>query len=100
MGDTYDGPIMAQEATSSAEGRHAAGSLAERVAAVIDLIRPAVQADGGDVEFVGLTDDNRAQVRFHGACVGCPSSTMTLQSGIQRSLKDRVPEVAGVVLLS
>jgi Fe-S cluster biogenesis protein NfuA len=92
---------MGQKATSSAGTPNAAHrSLAERVAAVIDLIRPAVQADGGDVEFVGLTDDNRAQVRFHGACVGCPSSTLTLQSGILRSLQDRVPEVAGVVLLS
>lgn len=73
-----------------------ANTLEERVAAVIDLIRPAVQADGGDVELVGVTPDRVVQVRFHGACVGCPSSTMTLQSGIERSLRDRIPEVARV----
>lgn len=71
-------------------------TLEERVAAVIDLIRPAVQADGGDVELVGVTPDRVVQVRFHGACVGCPSSTMTLQSGIERSLRDRIPEIARV----
>lgn len=71
-------------------------TLEERVAAVIDLIRPAVQADGGDVELVGVTPDRVVQVRFHGACVGCPSSTLTLQSGIERSLRDRIPEVARV----
>lgn len=72
------------------------GTLEDRVAAVIDLIRPAVQADGGDVEFVGVTPDHVVQVRFHGACVGCPSSTLTLQSGIERSLRDRIPEIRGV----
>ncbi len=72
------------------------GTLEDRVAAVIDLIRPAVQADGGDVEFVGVTPERMVQVRFHGACVGCPSSTLTLQSGIERSLRDRIPEVRGV----
>jgi len=73
------------------------GSLEDRVAALIDLMRPAIQADGGDVEFVGLTDGRVVQVRFHGACIGCPSASMTLQHGIERRLRDRIPEVAGVV---
>ena len=69
----------------------------ERVQSVINLIRPAVQADGGDIELVDVTADGVVQIRFHGACNGCPSSTMTLQDGIQRNLKDRVPEVTRVV---
>ena len=72
-------------------------SIRERVQTVIDLIRPAVQADGGDIELVGVTDAGVAQIRFHGACHGCPSSTMTLQHGIERNLKEKIPEITGVV---
>jgi len=68
----------------------------DRVAKVINLIRPAVQSDGGDVELVGITADGVVEVRLHGACVGCPSSRMTLQLGIERNLKAHVPEVHGV----
>jgi Fe-S cluster biogenesis protein NfuA len=81
-------------------GSNTGGSLHERVLHIVNLIRPAVQADGGDLELVGVTPDGRVQVRFHGACVGCPSSTMTLQVGIERSLKERVPEVTGVEAVS
>lgn len=70
--------------------------LHERVAFILDLIRPAVQDDGGDVELVEVTDSGIVSVRFHGACVGCPSSSLTLQSGIERTLKDRIPEVTEV----
>ncbi len=70
--------------------------LNERVAKVIDLIRPAVQADGGDLELVGITPDGVVQIRLHGACVGCPSSSITLQVGIERNLKAHVPEVRAV----
>lgn len=68
----------------------------ERVERVLKLIRPAVQADGGDVELVGVTPEGIAEVRFHGACVGCPSSAITLQVGIERNLKAHVPEIKGV----
>lgn len=71
-------------------------SLHTQVERIINLIRPAVQSDGGDLELVEVTDDGTVRVRFHGACVGCPSSTMTLQSGIERSLKDRLPGVSKV----
>ncbi len=67
-----------------------------RVRRVIDAIRPAVQSDGGDLELVGITDDGTVQIRLHGACVGCPSSMMTLKVGIERNLKDHVPEISGV----
>ena len=69
----------------------------ERVQSVINLIRPAVQADGGDIELVDVTGDGVVQIRFHGACHGCPSSTMTLQMGIERNLRERVPEVTQVI---
>jgi len=72
-------------------------SVKEKVQGVINLIRPAVQADGGDIELVDVTSGGVVQIRFHGACHGCPSSTMTLQMGIERNLRDRVPEVTSVV---
>lgn len=72
-------------------------SLRQKVQEVIDLIRPAVQADGGDVELVDVLPDGLVQVRFHGACIGCPSSNLTLQMGIERNLRERVPEVRQVV---
>ncbi|MEA2707941.1 MAG: hypothetical protein QOF78_542 [Phycisphaerales bacterium] len=72
-------------------------SIRERVQSVIDLIRPAVQADGGDIEVVDITAENVVQIRFHGACHGCPSSTMTLQMGIERNLREKVTEITQVV---
>ncbi len=69
----------------------------EKVQEVINLIRPAVQADGGDIELVDILPDGVVQIRFHGACHGCPSSTMTLQDGIQRTLREKVPAVTRVV---
>lgn len=71
--------------------------LYHRVESVVEKIRPAVQADGGDVELVDVTDEGLVKIRFHGACVGCPSSSMTLQMGIERNVRERVPEVTGVV---
>ena len=72
-------------------------SVREKVQGVINLIRPAVQADGGDIELVDVTSDGLVQIRFHGACHGCPSSSMTLHQGIERNLRERVPEVTRVV---
>jgi Fe-S cluster biogenesis protein NfuA len=74
-----------------------ASPLRDRVLDVINLIRPAVQADGGDIELVDVLEDGTVQIRFHGACHGCPSSTMTLQMGIERNLRERVPEVTRVI---
>jgi Fe-S cluster biogenesis protein NfuA len=72
-------------------------SVKERVQAVVDWLRPIVQADGGDVELVDVSADGVVQVRFHGACVGCPSSSMTLRMGLERNIKEKVPEVREVV---
>jgi Fe-S cluster biogenesis protein NfuA len=74
-----------------------APSVRDKVQGVINLIRPAVQADGGDIELVDVSSAGVVQVRFHGACIGCPSSTMTLQMGIERSLREKVPEVTQVI---
>lgn len=71
--------------------------LKTRVQSVIDLIRPAVQADGGDIELVDVNPAGVVSIRFHGACHGCPSSTMTLQYGLERNLKEKVPEVTAVI---
>ena len=86
-----DGHILKRMATEAGQ------STRERVQGVINLIRPAVQADGGDIELVDVTPAGVVQIRFHGACHGCPSSTMTLQMGIERNLRERVPEVTRVV---
>jgi Fe-S cluster biogenesis protein NfuA len=85
---------MAEVASQPAER---STSVRERVQGVINLIRPAVQADGGDIELVDVTPDGVVQIRFHGACHGCPSSTMTLQDGIERNLREKVPEVTQVI---
>jgi len=68
----------------------------ERVEAVLEEIRPALQADGGDVELVGVTE-GVVKVRLKGACSGCPMSTITLKQGIERLLKERLPEVKEVI---
>lgn len=74
-----------------------APSLRDKVLAVINLIRPAVQADGGDIELVDVQDDGQVSIRLHGACIGCPSSHMTLQHGIERNLREKIPEVTKVI---
>lgn len=66
------------------------------VARVINAIRPSIQADGGDVELVDLTPDGVVRIRLHGACVGCPSSSITLTEGIEQNIKLNVPEVTDV----
>lgn len=67
------------------------------VAAVLELIRPSLIADGGDVKLVDVTDDGVVKVELTGACRGCPLSELTLANGIERILKERVPGVVSVV---
>lgn len=69
----------------------------EKVQKVIEEIRPALQADGGDVSLVEVGEDGVVKVRLTGACGGCPMSQMTLKMGIERRLKEKVPEVTSVV---
>jgi len=68
----------------------------EKVEAALAEVRPALQRDGGDVELVEVTEDSVAKVRLTGACRGCPMAQMTLQMGIERVLKERIPELKAV----
>ncbi len=68
----------------------------EEVEAVIEQIKPSLQADGGDVELVEITDEGVVKVELQGACAGCPMSQMTLKNGIEKQLKSKVPEVERV----
>jgi Fe-S cluster biogenesis protein NfuA len=68
----------------------------EQIKQIIEeKIRPALQMDGGDIEYVGM-EGNTVQVRLKGACCGCPSAAMTLQMGVFRMLKQEIPEIEGV----
>ncbi len=90
-------PLTTSEASPLAAGGVAVDrAVIGRIERVLELIRPAVQSDGGDIEFVGMTPDGVVQIRLHGACVGCPSSQVTLQVGVERNLKDHIPEVRAV----
>ena len=62
----------------------------------IENIRPFLQRDGGDIEFVEYTEDKIVKVRLQGACHGCPGAKMTLKNGVERILKEQYPEIAGV----
>ena len=68
----------------------------EKIEAAIDRVRPALQADGGDVELVEVKD-GVVSVRLTGACGGCPMATMTLKNGIESIIREEVPEVKEVV---
>jgi Fe-S cluster biogenesis protein NfuA len=64
---------------------------------ILNLIRPSLQADGGDVELIDVTEDGIVKVRLTGACGGCPFATLTLKEGIERAIKEEVPEVKEVI---
>ncbi len=68
----------------------------ENVEAALAAIRPALQADGGDVELIDV-NEGVVKLKLKGACAGCPMSTITLRNGIERILKERVPEVKEVI---
>lgn len=72
-------------------------TLKERVKIALEKIKPALQADGGDVELVDVNSDGIVKVKLKGACLGCPMSQMTLQMGIGRTLKKEITEVKDVV---
>lgn len=65
---------------------------------VIEIIRPAIQADGGDISLIDVdADSGVVTVELHGACVSCPASTVTMKAGIERIMKDRIPAVNAVI---
>lgn len=65
----------------------------EQVEKVLNEIRPGLEADGGNVELVDVTEDGVVKVRLTGACAGCPMSTMTLKMAIEKRIKEQIPEV-------
>jgi len=69
----------------------------EKVKALLNDVRPNLQADGGDVELIDISEDGIVKVRLLGACSGCPMAQMTLKMGIEKYLKERVPDVTEVV---
>ncbi len=71
--------------------------MTDKVKAVLEEIRPALQADGGDLELVEVTGDGVVKVKLVGACGTCPMSQMTLKVGIEKRLKEKLPEVKEVV---
>ena len=72
----------------------------EQLMEAIEVIRPALQADGGDMTLVGVDEaSGRVEIELVGACGSCPASTMTLKAGIERILKDRVPGVTEIVAI-
>ena len=75
-------------------------TLEEKVKDIIDSIRPNLQGHGGDIELVGVDKDNSVRVRLQGACHGCPGATMTLKMGVERILKENIPEVKQVIAVS
>jgi len=72
----------------------------EKVKEVIESVRPALQAHGGDIELAGTDDDNNVKVRLQGACQGCPGAQMTMKAGIERILKEKIPEVKDVIAIT
>jgi len=68
----------------------------EEVIQAIQDVRPSLQADGGDIEFVDLTDEGLVTVRLTGACNGCPMAQITLKQGVEQYLKEKVPGVSSV----
>jgi len=71
----------------------------EKVKAVIEKIRPRLQMDGGDIELIDV-EDGKVKVRLRGACAGCPGAQMTLKMGVERIIKEEVPDVKEVIAVS
>ncbi|TES92135.1 MAG: NifU family protein [Candidatus Cloacimonadota bacterium] len=69
----------------------------EKVEAALEKIRPSLQADGGNVQLIDVTDDGVVKVKLIGACAGCPMSQMTLKAGIEKMLKEEIPGIKEVV---
>ena len=72
-------------------------TLDEKVKDTIEAVRASLQSHGGDVELVGIDEDKTVRVRLQGACQGCPGAAMTMKMGIERILREKVPEIKEVV---
>lgn len=69
----------------------------EKIEAALEKVRPFLQRDGGDVELVEVTEDGEVRVKLTGACGGCPMATMTLKHGVERAIREEVPDIKSVV---
>lgn len=69
----------------------------EKVKDMIEVVRPMLQGHGGDIELVGVGDDNTVKVRLRGACSGCPGAQMTLKQGVEQLMKEKIPELKEVI---
>ena len=69
----------------------------EKVQAILDEIRPSLNADGGDIQLISVKEGGVVEVKLTGACQGCPMAVMTLKMGVERLLKERLPEVTEIV---
>ena len=69
----------------------------KRVVEVLEKVRPMLQRDGGDVKFISVSEDRIVKVELQGACAGCPGAKMTLKAGIERVLKEEIPEIKEVI---
>ena len=81
-------------------GADAEQSFEEKVKNVIESIRSALQGHGGDIELVGVDDDKTVKVKLQGACRGCPGAAMTMKAGVERVLKEQLPEVKEVLAVN
>jgi Fe-S cluster biogenesis protein NfuA len=72
-------------------------SVKERVAKVLEKVRPYLQSDGGDIELLEVTDDMVVKVRLKGACHGCPFSMQTLKAGVEQAILREIPEIKNVI---
>jgi len=70
--------------------------LIKKAEEVIDQIRPYLEADGGNIKFIEITDDNIVKVELQGACRSCPMSLMTLKNGVEQAMKKALPEIKAV----
>jgi Fe-S cluster biogenesis protein NfuA len=72
-------------------------SIKERVLKALERVRPYLQSDGGDIEFVDVTNDMTVKVKLTGACHGCPYSMQTLKAGVEQAIMKEVPEIRRVI---
>ena len=72
-------------------------SFEDKVKEMIETIRPMLKGHGGDIELVSIGEDNTVNVRLQGACSGCPGAAMTMKQGVERLMKEKIPEVKEVV---
>lgn len=77
--------------------RTKAEELRERIEKALDIVRPYLEQDGGNVDVMNVSDDGVVELQLQGACSGCPSSVMTLAAGIERVIREEVPEVTEIV---